>query len=58
MKISQRSAAVNDLSVGAKLARDEVNAIFLESRRLYREQALLPQVQIQGIDPTQRFQAN
>jgi hypothetical protein len=30
--------------VGAKLARDKGNAVFQKSRRLFREQALLPQI--------------
>ncbi len=36
-------------SVGARLARDENDAVSLEPRRPYREQALLPQVDRQQI---------
>ncbi|KIR14731.1 hypothetical protein PFLU4_42560 [Pseudomonas fluorescens] len=31
-------------AVGARLARDEDDAVYLEPRRLHREQALLPQL--------------
>ncbi|AEA71807.1 Hypothetical protein PSEBR_cmegl96 [Pseudomonas brassicacearum subsp. brassicacearum NFM421] len=33
-----------EVSVGARLARDEDNAVLREPRCLHREQALLPQV--------------
>ncbi len=38
----KHSCGLTHPSVGARLARDEDNAVYLEPRRLHREQALLP----------------
>ncbi len=40
-------------SVGARLARDAGDAVFQESRRLFREQALLPQPSVATKIPCQ-----